>query len=175
MSNSVQNNPEFKTYAYESGILRKGDFSNRMQCVGNTYAQTAKTLAADTVVITGAAAATLGAAKSTKFAKLILVPLDLIKQPIKKIFKGLNISKLKTKLPSCIVDSKTFKNVGANMKEAFKTIRSNPKAAAAVAIAVGTVGMLRLIHDKLNYKLGQIDQHGYDKAKIESKAAKQFD
>ena len=129
----------------------KGDISNRAQCAKDQLVNNVKTLAADTVVLSGAAGVTaLAGKKPTKFAALF--------------------DKLNKKLAKWTPKNK----IGESYKNAFKKIASkckNPKAKAAALVAtfvaLPAMGLISYINHRHSYREGQIDQKYTDKARLE--------
>lgn len=138
----------------------KGDISNRGQCAGSQILNNVKTLAADTVVIGGAAATATAAKRSPKFMQKLANGFD-------KMVKALH--PVKKRNVNLIGESgKVFKTFEVSRgQKAEKLLKMASKNKAIAMIALPATMLISYFTYKNIYKSGQIDQKYTDKAKIE--------
>lgn len=141
----------------------KGDISNRGKCAGAQLVNNAQTLAADTVVIGGAAATAKAATKSAKFMRTLTKAFDKFVIGCANMKNG--IKGLFTRVPMPVAKTYSSKQIPEFAKKLLK-LSSKQKAAALIAIPASL--LVNYFGLKNIYKKGQIDQKYTDRAKVEN-------
>lgn len=147
----------------------KGSMGNRVECAAAQTGNIAKGLAADTVVIGGAALAGKQAIKRGKFAAFLAKPVDALQKVFAKLGKEIKVDNAKKlnvnkKFGFKFKQSKNYPERIANFLKKMPT-----KYKALAVIAAVAIPLVSYIGQRTTYKAGQIDQKYTDKAKVNSK------
>lgn len=153
----------------------KGDVTNRVQCSAAQAGNTLKHLAADAVVIGGAAAG-IAATKNKGIAKYLSKPITYVSNLFKDVG---NIGRLVTDadikaLPNKTIKEKIYKccaKLGKAVSPIYERVgkslgKLSTRGKAIALIAAVTFPMVNYIKQRFSYRAGQIDQKYTDKAAI---------
>ena len=152
---------DFATHAVLGGPVAsmvakdKGDISNRAQCAKEQLVNNVKTLAADTVVLSGVGGATaLAVKKPNKLAKIY----DGIRN-------SMNFHRADGKFDK-------VKNYIDDIMRKCKTPKAKAAALLATFVVLPAMGLISYINHRHSYREGQIDQKYTDKARLENQGKK---
>ena len=146
----------------------KGDLTNRVQCSASQAGNTLKHLAADTVVIGGAAYAGKKAIENKGFAKFLSKPLEKLGSILKDA-KTIDVVKGAKKVKGKFVPYTKIIKKDNIFTKAGKYIEKIPtKYKALAVVAAVAIPLVNYIGQRFIYRAGQIDQKYTDNAKIMS-------